>query len=166
MRFCLAEEKNAQREPNTATREGASAGAANNEPGSKTPKQSRQEKKAARQQAKEERKRNGPQTRPAPQNTEPEAVGTLGHHLKLGLGDFVFYSILVAQASESGMAAAFVSFVAILTGLCATLFLVTVYKKALPALPISIVLGLVFFYLSRFAIKPFVEQLLSELVFH
>lgn len=98
--------------------------------------------------------------------TERQPVGTLGHYLKLGLGDFVFYSILVAQASHRGAMTTVTSFVAILTGLCATLFLVTVYRKALPALPISIVLGLVFFFLTRYTIQPFVENLLPELLFH
>jgi presenilin 1 len=93
-------------------------------------------------------------------------IGTLGHHLKLGLGDFVFYSILVVQASKHGAMAGVVSFVAILTGLCLTLFLVVVYRKALPALPISIVLGLVFYALARFTIQPIADTMLEELLFH
>lgn len=99
----------------------------------------------------------------------PEAeyrVGTMGAHLKLGLGDFVFYSILVAQASQSGAMTTIASFVAILAGLCATLFLVTVYRKALPALPISISAGLVFYFLTRFTLQPFVENLVPELLFY
>lgn len=95
-----------------------------------------------------------------------EGVGTLGRHLKLGLGDFVFYSILVAQASQRGAMTAVTSFVAILTGLCATLFLVIVYRKALPALPISIALGLIFYFLTRYTIQPFIDNLLPELLFH
>jgi hypothetical protein len=55
-------------------------------------------------------------------------------HLLPSFVQFVFYSILVAQASQRGATTAITSFVAILTGLCATLFLVTVYRKALPAL--------------------------------
>lgn len=103
--------------------------------------------------------------RPAEKGGE-EGVGTLGRHLKLGLGDFVFYSILVAVASRRGAMTAVVSFVAILTGLCATLFLVTVYRKALPALPISIVLGALFYIVTRELIQPFVDNLLPELLFH
>jgi presenilin 1 len=104
--------------------------------------------------------------RPAERVDDQPGVGTLGRHLKLGLGDFVFYSILVAQASRRGTMTAITSFIAILTGLCATLFLVTVYRKALPALPISIVLGLVFYFLTRYTIQPFVHELLPELLFH
>lgn len=93
-------------------------------------------------------------------------VGTLGSHLKLGLGDFVFYSVLVAQASQGGAMTAITSFIAILAGLCTTLFLVTVYRKALPALPISITAGLLFYVLTRYTMQPFVENLLPELIFH
>lgn len=93
-------------------------------------------------------------------------VGTLGTHLKLGLGDFVFYSILVAQASKSGAMTAITSFIAILAGLCATLFLVTVYRKALPALPISITAGLLFYVITRFTVQPFIINLYPELLIH
>lgn len=101
-----------------------------------------------------------------PQQPEEIRVGTLGAHLKLGLGDFVFYSVLVAQASKQGAMTAVISFVAILAGLCATLFLVIVYKKALPALPISIVSGMVFYALTRLTVKPFVLNLFPRLIFH
>lgn len=93
-------------------------------------------------------------------------IGTLGTHIKLGLGDFVFYSILVAQASKSGPMTAIASFVAILTGLCTTLFLVTTMRKALPALPISITLGLSLYFLTQYTVLPFVENLISLLLFY
>lgn len=93
-------------------------------------------------------------------------VGTLGTHLKLGLGDFVFYSILVAQASRAGPMTAIASFVAILAGLCATLFLVTVMRKALPALPISITAGLITHFLTQYTLLPYAENLLPRLLFH
>lgn len=96
---------------------------------------------------------------------EEMGVGTLGAHLKLGLGDFVFYSILVAQASQEGAMTTVASFVAILAGLSVTLFLVTVYRKALPALPISICAGLLFHFLTRFTVQPLIEHLLPELLF-
>lgn len=102
----------------------------------------------------------------ASDQTTQQGVGTLGTHLKLGLGDFVFYSILVAQASNSGAMTAITSFVAILAGLCATLFLVVVYRKPLPALPISIVAGILFFFLTRYTVFPFVLNLMPELLFH
>lgn len=97
---------------------------------------------------------------------EQVQIGTIGTHLKLGLGDFVFYSILVAEASKSSAMTAVSSFVAILAGLCATLFLVTVYRKALPALPISITMGLLFYFLTRHTVQPFINNLIPELLFH
>jgi len=93
-------------------------------------------------------------------------IGVLGSHLKLGLGDFVFYSVLVSRSSLYGFMTTVTSFVGILTGLCMTLFLVTVYKKALPALPISISLGLAFYFATRYVVEPFVANLMPELLFH
>eukprot|EP00172_Hildenbrandia_rubra_P001113 Plantae.Rhodophyta-Hildenbrandia_rubra.ctg16747.p1 GENE.Plantae.Rhodophyta-Hildenbrandia_rubra.ctg16747~~Plantae.Rhodophyta-Hildenbrandia_rubra.ctg16747.p1 ORF type:complete len:505 (-),score=69.19 Plantae.Rhodophyta-Hildenbrandia_rubra.ctg16747:587-2101(-) len=100
------------------------------------------------------------------ENEDDMKIGTLGVHLKLGLGDFVFYSVLVAQASQAGAMTAVTSFLAILFGLCATLLLVVVFRMALPALPISIVLGLVFYFLTRYTVQPFVENILPELLLH
>lgn len=109
---------------------------------------------------------NLPTATPAIETKEEIPVGTLGTHLKLGLGDFVFYSILVAEASKTSVMTAVTSFIAILAGLCVTLFLVTVCRKALPALPISISAGLLFYLLTRYSLQPFVANLLGELLFH
>ena len=48
----------------------------------------------------------------------------------------------------------------ILFGLGATLVLLSVYHQALPALPISIFLGVIFYLLTRTIIEPWVEDLL------
>ena len=79
--------------------------------------------------------------------------------IKLGLGDFVFYSVLVSRAASYGFAAACVCFLVIIAGLGATLVLLAVYKVALPALPISIALGVVFFFSTRFFLQGLIENL-------
>lgn len=73
---------------------------------------------------------------------------------KLGLGDFVFYSVMVGRAALHDYYTVLAVVFAILVGLQATLIaLATGVFKALPALPISIGLGVVFYFISRFVIE-------------
>jgi presenilin 1 len=48
--------------------------------------------------------------------------------------------------------------VSILIGLGTTLSLLAVFRKALPALPISILIAVAFNFLTRLVIVPFVEE--------
>jgi len=85
-----------------------------------------------------------------------------GGAIKLGLGDFIFYSVLVSKAALYSLTTAVICTVVILFGLGATLFLLSVYKMALPALPVSIFAGVTFYGLGRYVILEAVQAMLEN----
>lgn len=85
--------------------------------------------------------------------------------IQLGLGDFVFYSVLVGRAALSDMSTVYTCFVAVITGLFLTLLLLGIWKRALPALPISIALGILFYFLTYIFVLPFIIELQRAGVF-
>ncbi|RAL39139.1 hypothetical protein DM860_011625 [Cuscuta australis] len=89
----------------------------------------------------------------------PEGVG-LGSSgaIKLGLGDFIFYSVLVGRAAMYDFMTVYACYLTIIAGLVITLMLLAFYQKALPALPVSVMLGVVFYFLTRFLLEAFVVQ--------
>jgi len=78
----------------------------------------------------------------------------LDRSVKLGLGDFVFYSVLSGRAALNGFTELFVVYLAIMMGLGMTIVCLSVFKKALPALPFSIIFGVGFYFATRAIVVP------------
>ncbi|KDP39626.1 hypothetical protein JCGZ_02646 [Jatropha curcas] len=84
--------------------------------------------------------------------------------IKLGLGDFIFYSVLVGRAAMYDLMTVYACYLAIISGLGCTLILLSVYHRALPALPISIILGVIFYFLTRLIMEPFIVGTATNLM--
>ncbi|RLN95313.1 hypothetical protein BBJ28_00020160, partial [Nothophytophthora sp. Chile5] len=96
--------------------------------------------------------------------TQPEGHGASDQEdksIKLGLGDFIFYSVLVARAALHGFAVFASCFLGILVGLAVTMYLLARFD-ALPALPISLFLGISIYLLTLGTISPLLGELLAR----
>ncbi|XP_071721969.1 presenilin-like protein At2g29900 [Rutidosis leptorrhynchoides] len=100
-----------------------------------------------------------PQLREEAENLVLEGMG-LGSSgaIKLGLGDFIFYSVLVGRAAMYDFMTVYACYLAIIAGLGITLMLLALYQKALPALPVSVLLGVLFYFLTRYLLEIFIVQ--------
>nr|XP_050027801.1 presenilin-1-like [Dermacentor andersoni] len=78
--------------------------------------------------------------------------------MKMGLGDFIFYSVLVGKASRHGTALTVIAcYVAVIVGILLTLSLLVYFQKPLPALPFSIGLGIAAYFSSFYLAEPFID---------
>jgi len=86
--------------------------------------------------------------------------------IKLGLGDFIFYSMLVGKAAMTDTMTSAAAFLAILAGLGLTLACLSAYERALPALPFSIALGVSFYLLCLWVMEGHLVPLATRNVFY
>ncbi|KAK6137026.1 hypothetical protein DH2020_029225 [Rehmannia glutinosa] len=93
---------------------------------------------------------------------EMEEMNSRG--IRLGMGDFIFYSVLVGRAAMYDLMTVYACYLAIISGLGCTLILLAVCRHALPALPISISLGVIFYFLTRLLMEPFVVGASTNLI--
>ena len=79
---------------------------------------------------------------------------------KLGIGDFVFYSLLIAKASTQLNVITLVScFLGIIIGLLITMLVVAYLKRPMPALPLSIFIAMILFFTTEIIVAPFCDRL-------
>jgi presenilin 1 len=93
---------------------------------------------------------------------EEESAADGKNSIRLGLGDFIFYSVMVGKAAQYSFTTFAACMLVILAGLGGTLVLLSVYHHALPALPISIFLGVFFYVSTRMFMEPWVEAVLTR----
>ena len=89
----------------------------------------------------------------------PRRTGQAGSGLKLGLGDFVFYSVLVGRASLSDWLTTIGCMLSVLSGLVITIFILVLKRKPLPALPISIFFGIGVYFLVSLTMANMIQCL-------
>ena len=73
--------------------------------------------------------------------------------------------MLVGRAAKTDVLTSCACYLGIVAGLAATLATLAVVHHALPALPISIALGVLMYVLARWVLEPFVMTLSTSLVF-
>jgi presenilin 1 len=59
----------------------------------------------------------------------------------------------------------FTSYLAVIAGLVITLLMLALARKALPALPVSIALGVLFYFLTRLVVEPVVVPMSLNLTY-
>lgn len=90
-----------------------------------------------------------------------EVEGTI----RLGMGDFVFYSLMLGNTVQTSPFPTVVAcFVSNLVGLTVTLPVVTLSQTALPALPFPFAIAALFYFSSHIALTPFTDLCTLKLI--
>ncbi|XP_064472913.1 presenilin-2-like [Ornithodoros turicata] len=80
--------------------------------------------------------------------------------MKMGLGDFVFYSVLMGSAARNAtVGVVLFCYVFIIVGIFLTMALLLMFQQPLPALPMSIALGLFAYFGSTYFVGSYLEAL-------
>jgi presenilin 1 len=75
--------------------------------------------------------------------------------VRRGLRAFCFYGILVTRAARLGWDLVILCVFAVVLGLALTLICLAIFQRALPALPFSLLLGIIFFLTGAFTFRQF-----------
>jgi presenilin 1 len=97
-----------------------------------------------------EKKENGNKEKEGEEEDEDDDRG-----VRLGLGDFCFYGILVTRAARLGWDLVILCVFAVILGLALTLVVLAVLQRPLPALPFSLMLGVLCFIIGAMTFRPF-----------
>ena len=97
-------------------------------------------------------------------NNDEEDGEKVRDGVRLGLGDFCFYGILITRAARLGWDLTILCIFAVILGLSLTLIILAWLQRPLPALPFSLVLGILFFCIGALTFRKFDLTLRNQML--
>lgn len=95
-----------------------------------------------------------------PRALHRDSLSDADRGMKMGLGDFVFYSVLMGSAARNAtVGVVLFCYVFIIVGILLTMSLLLLFQQPLPALPISIGLGTVAYFSSSYFVELYLQAL-------
>uniref|UniRef100_A0A1I7TJZ7 Presenilin n=1 Tax=Caenorhabditis tropicalis TaxID=1561998 RepID=A0A1I7TJZ7_9PELO len=99
------------------------------------------------------------------QTRQKKEVREVEGSIRLGMGDFVFYSLMLGNTVQTcPFTTAVACFVSNLVGLTITLPVVTLSQTAIPALPFPLAIAALFYFSSHIALTPFTNLFTLKLL--
>lgn len=92
------------------------------------------------------------------EDPDPFESADIATPFKLGLGDFIFYSLLVGRAAQFSYVSWMTCYICVINGLVGTLTCLLFLRgkvPALPALPFSIFAGVAAYFVTKYSTVPF-----------